>query len=589
MNSAENIDIAKLQDRVAFLEENRRFIQNALEMALSLGDYQQNLNNGSTPHRILRESQSRIQQLIPFKAAAIYLVDENNSDFKQLICKPAHSKALLDDEVEYLVNKGYFAWAIREKRGLFVPSKDRSRRFVLHVIATTSRIRGMFVGLLSEKGRKIPDSAIMLMSIIFLNTANALESYEFYKFMRNQNITLKREIEKHVKELARSHKQLKQLDKIQAIGTLAGGIAHDFNNILSPILGYTEMILDDEPEDSKIRNCLEEVFIAANRAKDLVNQILTFSRQSNQEFKQFRVQPIIEESIQLLRASLPATIEIVHHIDKQSGATKGDATQIQQIIMNLCTNAFHAMEETGGKLEINLTEVDIDVESDLDREGVKTGRYLQLEVVDTGIGMQPNVMERIFEPYFTTKDQGKGTGLGLSVTHGIVKSHGGDIRVASQPGKGATFQVYLPLVEKIAEKTDNKLSVTSAKGAEHILLVDDEKQILDLGKKSLQRLGYRVTVRSNGPEALEAFGNRPDQFDLVIADMTMPGMTGIDLAPKLRRIRSDIPVILCSGFSEVVSETKIKALGINHYIQKPIALKDLSHKIRRVLDHQRLE
>ena len=574
----------KLLERLEYYEENRRFIQNALEMALSLGDFQQNMNNGYTPDEILRETEKRARHLMPFEAIALYFVDENKSDFKLSVCRPSRLKRRIENEVEYMIDKGSFAWAMREKRGIFIPSKERSRRFVLHVIATSSRIRGMLVGLLSNQQKKIPDSALTLLSILLLNTANALESHEFYTFMRNQNIILQEKIEERTKELARSEKQLQQVDKLQAIGTLAGGIAHDFNNILFPIIGYTQMVIEDVSEDSQIRKNLEEVLSATNRAKDLVTQILAFSRQSSQEYRPLRIQPLIKEALKLLRASIPSTIEIAHHIDSACGATLGDPTQIHQVIMNLCTNAFHAMQETGGKLEINLKEVDIDADDLLAKIGMKPERYLQLEVIDTGHGMKPAVLERIFEPYFSTKEQGKGTGLGLSVTHGIVKSHGGDIRVSSKPGKGTTFQVYLPLIKYSAVEIENVISETAAIGSECVLLVDDEAQIVKLEQQALQRLGYQVTSRTSSLEALETFRKKPEKFDLVITDMTMPHMTGMELAPELMRIRPDIPIILCSGFSEMINEEKVKAIGIREYVLKPVAMSVLAKKIRKVLD-----
>ena len=584
MNVEKDIDTGKLHQRIAHLEENRRFIQNALEMALSMGEFQQNINNGYSPDKILKEADARVHHLFPFDATALYLVDEDMSDFKLGICNAADLKEYLGDEVESMIDKGFFAWAVREKRGIFVPSKDRSRRFVLHVIATSSRIRGMFVGLLAGKGKKIPDSALILLSIVLLNTASAMESHEFYRFMRDQNKILRQKIEERTRELARSERQLQQMDKIQAIGTLAGGIAHDFNNILFPISGYTEMSIEDAPENSEIRKNLEKVLKATGRARDLVEQILTFSRQSSQEYKPLRVQPIIKEAFKLLRATLPTTIEIVQNIDNRCGATTGNPTQIHQVIMNLCTNAFHAMQEKGGRLEVNLSEVDISVDDILDKMGMKPGKYLRLEVIDTGQGMEPAVLARIFEPYFTTKDPGKGTGLGLSVTHGIVKSHGGDIKVYSEQGKGTTFQVYFPLIEHVITEARTVSTEIAARGTEHILLIDDEIQIVQMEQQMLQRLGYSVTIRTSSLDALDTFSKQPHKFDLVITDMTMPDMTGMDLAPQLLKIRPDIPIMICSGFSEIITEDKVKAIGIREFIQKPIAINDLAMKMRKVLD-----
>jgi len=585
MSTQNHNDSKVLHERIAYLEENRRFIQNALEMALSLGDFRQKIDDGSGPDQILAESEKRIRQLIPFEATALYRIDEDKSDFQLSICQPSRLEELVKDDVEYMVDQGFFAWAVREQRGLFIPSKDGLRRLVLHVIATSSRIRGMFVGILSPDGQEISDGAITLLSILLLNTASSLESYEFYRFMHNQNKILREKVEERTRELAQTERQLRQIDKIQAIGTLAGGIAHDFNNILFPIVGYTELTLMDAPENSPIRRNLQEVLNATNRAKDLVMQILAFSRQNIQEYKPLKLQPIIKEALKLLRATIPANIKIVPHIEDDCGPTMGDPTQIHQVIMNLCTNAYHALQATGGDLTINLNQIEIEPGDIIENMGMVSGKYLQLEVKDTGQGMHPTVLGRIFEPYFTTKEQSKGTGLGLSVVHGIVKSHGGEIRVFSEPGKGSTFQLYLPLIQNVESEEETETITTELRGTERILLVDDEEDIVKMEKLVLERLGYRVTAQISSTEALNIFCSQPEQFDLVITDMTMPTMTGIELALKLMNIRPNIPIILCSGFNEMVSEEKAKALGIKSYIQKPVELSVLGQLIRDVLEN----
>ena len=574
----------KLLDRIDYLEENRRFIQNVLETALSLGDFQENINKGYGPEHVLQEADKRINRLIPFEANAHYVVDQVKSDFTLSVCNEGHLRAYIKDEVNHMIDKGYFAWAIREKRGVLISSSDHSRRFVLHVIATYSRIRGMFIGLLPDKNHKIPDTSLTLLSIILLNTANALESLEFYSMLRNQNETLEKMVEERTQTLAKYERQLQQVLKIQAIGTLAGGIAHDFNNILFPIVGYTELTMDEVSEDSVAHNNLEEILKAANRAKDLVKQILTFSRQSDQERKPVEVQNIITEALKLLRASIPASIEIIHKIQDDCGPVMGDATQIHQVIMNLCTNAYQAMQDTGGKLEVILTEVDIGYEETVDKIGMQPGKHLQLLVKDEGCGMDAAVMDRIFEPYYTTKEQGKGTGLGLSVIHGIVKNHRGDINVKSTPGKGTIFQVYLPLIEDFDIGVELESADCATKGEERILLVDDEEQIVAMERQMLETLGYRVTARTDSQEALKVFAEQPHNFDLVITDMTMPHMTGDQLAQKMLDIEPQIPVILCTGFNEVITEEKALSMGIQKFVMKPIVKNDLATTIRTVLD-----
>ncbi len=578
------MDAEKLLARIDYLEENRRFIQNVLEMALSLGDFQENINKGYGPENVLQEADKRISRMIPFEANAHYLVDQEKSDFNLSVCNENRLKTFIQKEVEHMIEQGYFAWAIREKRGVLISSKDHSRKFILHVIATYSRIRGMFIGLLPEKNSGIPDTSLTLLSIVLLNTANALESLEFYSLLRNQNENLEKMVEERTQKLAKYERQLQQVLKIQAIGTLAGGIAHDFNNILFPIVGYTELTMDEVPDDSVAHNNLEEVLKAAHRAKDLVQQILTFSRQSGQERKPVEVHLIIKEALKLLRASIPASIEIINNIDDDCHPVMGDATQIHQVIMNLCTNAYQAMQDKGGTLEVNLSEVNVGYEETVKKIGMQPGKHLQLLVRDEGCGMDAVVLNRIFEPYYTTKEQGKGTGLGLSVIHGIVKNHRGDISVTSSPGKGTTFKVYLPITEDADIANELAPSNGAAKGNERILLIDDEEQIVSMEQQMLENLGYEVTARTDSTKALEEFSEQPHNFDLVITDMTMPQMTGDELAQKLLDIKPDIPVILCTGFNEDITEEKALAMGIQKFVMKPVIKNDLATTIRTVLD-----
>jgi signal transduction histidine kinase/CheY-like chemotaxis protein len=585
MNRNAKIGPENLQARIEYLEENGRLIQNGLEMALSLGDFQENINKGYDEEFILQEAEKRIRYLIPFDASAFYLTDQDQSDFIFSLCEPPEKMQFIEDQVGYMIEEGFFAWAIRERRGVTISSPDHSRRLMLHVIATASRIRGMFVGLLPDNKDIIPDNSMSLVSFILLNTANAVESLEYHKLLHDQNIILEKKVEERTRALARSENQLQQVMKLQAIGTLAGGIAHDFNNILFPIVGYTELTMDDVPEGSQAKQNLQEVLKAANRAKKLVQQILTFSRQNSQERKSMRVQSLIKEALKLLRATIPSSIEIHHSVDEDCGLIKGDPTQIHQVIMNLSTNAYHALQETGGKLEVSLKEINLNYEESLQRVGIKVGRHLELTVKDNGHGMTPQVLERIFDPYYTTKKQGKGTGLGLSVTHGIIKSHGGDISVSSQPGVGTTFRVFLPVIDDVDVEIEPAETASTRNGNERILLIDDEAQIIDIERRILERLGYKVTSKTDSEEALEEFGSRPDCFDLVITDMTMPKMTGDRLARRMMDINPQIPVIMCTGYNEAITEEKALAMGIDKFVMKPIIKDELAYAIRTVLDN----
>ena len=386
--------------------------------------------------------------------------------------------------------------------------------------------------------------------------------------------------------------QLRQAQKMEAIGTLAGGIAHDFNNILSAVIGYTELAMDDAPQGTSLRNNLQEVLKAGSRASDLVKQILAFSRQDEQELLPVRVKLIAKEALKLLRASLPSTIEIRQNL-QSDGLVLADPTHIHQILMNLCTNAGHAMREKGGILEVSLTNGEWGMgnscfESDQEQHavahlGLRPGPYVKLTVSDSGHGMAPEELERIFDPFFTTKGIGEGTGLGLAVVHGIVKNHGGKIRVYSEPGKGAAFHVYFPVIKGKATP-EREIEGPLPTGNEHVLFIDDENTVADLGRQMLVPLGYEVTIRTSSVEALELFKARSDDFDIVVTDMTMPNMTGEALSREIMRIRPDIPVILCTGFSERITEESARAMGIRAFIMKPFVRNQLCLAIRGVLD-----
>ena len=413
------------------------------------------------------------------------------------------------------------------------------------------------------------------------------------KFIRNQtgqavgilgisrDINERKQAEEEKKKL---EAQLRQAQKMETIGALAGGIAHDFNNTLFSIIGYTDLTMDDVPEGSLAQSNLKEVLIAANRAKEMIQQILTFSRQTETEKRPVMVQSVVKETIELLKISIPTTIEIRQNIDANCKPVMADPTQIHQVVMNLATNAYHAMREKGGVLAIDVAEEEISMDDSASYTDFHSGTYIKLTVSDTGHGMDKAVMEKIFDPYFTTKPVGQGTGMGLSTIHGIVKSHGGDIKVYSEPGKGTVFHVYFPLIETKPVEPEIVSTGPVQKGSKRILLVDDQEPIVSMVQQTLERLGYQVAIRTSSLDALEAFRAAPDKFDLVITDMTMPNMTGVELAPRLLEIRPDIPIILCTGFSEITDANKAKALGIREFLMKPIVRDQIAGTIRKVLD-----
>ena len=387
------------------------------------------------------------------------------------------------------------------------------------------------------------------------------------------------------KEREQLKTQLIQAQKMEAIGTLAGGIAHDFNNILGAIIGYSEMALYDTKKDTMEHYNIDQVLRAGHRAKDLVKQILAFSRKSEQDKNVISLTPIVEEALKLLRASLPTTIEIRQNIEPGLDAIFADPTQMHQVMMNLCTNSAHAMRDASGILNVELSNEDLDLKKAAQYPELNPGAYVKLSISDTGHGMDAATLDRIFDPYFTTKEQDKGTGMGLAVVHGIVKGHGGIIRIQSEPGKGTRFDILFPVMGRQMESETEALKALPT-GNEHILFIDDENTLIDLGKSMLKKLGYRVETRTRPDKALEAFQSAPDKFDLVITDMTMPGMTGDSLAAELMKIRADIPVIICTGYSEKIDEKRARNLGVRGLIMKPFTIRSLSRTVRDALDRK---
>jgi PAS domain S-box-containing protein len=397
-----------------------------------------------------------------------------------------------------------------------------------------------------------------------------------------QDITERRKAEEALRQ---SERHLRQAQKMESIGTLAGGIAHDFNNLLTPIIGYTEMALLSVVATDPIRAQLEEVLKASNRARDLVKQILTFSRQSREELKPIRLSPIISEVRGLLKVRLPPNIELRDNSQSARDIVRADPTQMHSVLMNLCTNAHHAMRDTGGVLEIRMREIRVDSRSRGALTRLKHGIYVDLSIHDTGHGMDRQTMDRIFEPFFTTKGSGEGTGMGLAVVHGIVINMQGIITVESELGKGSAFHLYLPLLEQTMEQKTPE-SAPLPRGSERILFVDDEPDIITMINQMLSQLGYQTTLCDRSSDALEMFREDPGRFDMLITDQIMPGMTGLELTRELRRIRPDLPVILCTGYSKTVSEEDVADAGVRDMLMKPIALRHLAESIRRALDHQ---
>ncbi|WP_413882085.1 ATP-binding protein, partial [Desulfobacula sp.] len=377
--------------------------------------------------------------------------------------------------------------------------------------------------------------------------------------------------------------KLQQAQKMESIGTLAGGIAHDFNNIMAIIVGNIELALDDVPKWNSAYSSLEEIKKASLRAKNIVKQLLSFSRKTDQEMQPIQIVSVIKDALKFLRSTIPTTIDIVPDICVTDETILADPTQINQIIMNLCINASQAMEQTGGDINVTVAKVILENNSAKEYPDLKSGDHVKIIVSDTGPGIDPEIIDQIFDPYFTTKDVGKGSGMGLAVVHGIVKNHNGAISVNSRLGKGTKFIIFFPITTE-KSMVERKTTKDIPGGNETILFVDDEISIVKMVKRMFERFGYKIETATTPEEALGKFSLNPDHFDLVITDMTMPQMTGVKLSEKLMDIRKDIPIIVCTGHSTLVDEEKAKELGLAAYVMKPINMQETAQTIRKILD-----
>lgn len=408
--------------------------------------------------------------------------------------------------------------------------------------------------------------------------------------LTSANKDLKKEIEMrkhHENEKANLEAQLLHLQKMETIGTLAGGIAHDFNNILTPILGYTEMALEELAIESTLKYDIEQINNAATRGKDLVQQILTFSRQVDVDKKPLELHLVVKEVMNLIRASFPSNVEIRQDLKENCGTILADATQMHQIILNISTNAYHAMISKGGILEVKLDVLDIDNKKLKTSNKIKAGTYVRLTISDTGHGMDKLTLDRIFEPFFTKKEVGAGSGLGLSVVHGIVNNYNGTIEVESKPDKGSKFMVYLPQ-HTAGSVNDGITKQVVTKGHERIMFVDDEKEITYMGKKMLESLGYIVDIRTDGHSALRELRNDPNKYDLLVTDQAMPGMLGTELVGAVRKIRPDMKVIIITGYEDSIPKNAKSELNIAEIILKPLIMSEFSKLIREVLDKKEI-
>ncbi len=483
---------------------------------------------------------------------------------------------ILDVNEAYCRMSGYARDELIGSSIAAVEADETPQEVIQHIARTCARGSDLFESRHRTKEGRVIDVEVSV-------TAMEGEAVRLICFCRD--ITERKRAEA---ETAALQARIQQAQKMESIGNLAGGIAHDFNNILFPILGFSEMLLDDLGSDDPRAESVREIIGAAARGSELVRQILTFSRQAEHKLIPVRVQQVLREVIKLTRATIPADIDIFQDIQTDCPLVMADPTQLHQIAMNLITNAYHAVEQNRGTIRVSLKETEVDA-GDRAYNGVAPGRYAVLSVADTGCGIDPAHMSKIFEPYFTTKEKGKGTGLGLSVVYGIVREHKGDVKVISAPGRGAIFHVFLPLMEKFTEAPSPDTRLPLPTGSERILLVDDEEAVVLMEKKILERLGYRVNGFTSSLQALAVFQADPQAFDVLLTDMTMPNMTGDQLAKAVQAIRPGLPAIVCTGFSERITPEKAAAMGIGGFLMKPVVRADLARTLREILDRYKAQ
>jgi len=463
MNTQKDTEQKKLTERIAYLEENRRFVQNALEMALSMGDFLENINGKKDVKQILQATEKRIKKIIPIETCVLYCInEEDNSDFIPAVYDPEQFERYVKDEVEFMIDKGLFAWALRERRGVTISSKDNTRQFVLHVISTPSRIRGMFVGLLPAKKPVIADYSNALLSIILMNTANALENTQLYKMVLNKNMILEDEVKKKTEKLMRAERKLMHAQKMEAIGTLAGGVAHDLNNILAGLVSYPDLLLMDLSEDSPLRDPILTIKESGEKAATIVQDLLTMTRRGVAVKKVVNLNKIVFEYLKSPEyknlKSFYRDAEVKTHFEPNPLNTLGSSVHLYKTVMNLVSNSAEALS---GRGKIIITTQNRYIDRPVrGYDDVQEGDYVVLTVSDNGTGISPEDIERIFEPFYTKKVMGRsGTGLGMAVVWGTVKDHEGYIDVESVQGEGTTFTLYFPVTRQEAEKDMSSLSI----------------------------------------------------------------------------------------------------------------------------------
>lgn len=583
-----------IQSRGRYLEQVNRFILDTLEDSARLGDFQDSINQMDSASAILEETYKRIRSLIPIETAAFYLVNEENSEFYLAECIPGEGEAFITGEVENYIENGTFGQAIREQRPILVSNLDLSAKQLLHVLTTVSRVRGMFVGIFTPGEVEVSLVSLSLMSIILLHSANALESYELYNMIKAINRNLEKTVEERTKELQRSQEQLRQAQKMEALGRLAGGVVHDFNNILTAIAITSEVSLHQPNIPPQFSKNFEEILRITERASILVRHLLAFSKKQVIKPMLLDINEVALDIEKMLSRLIPKDIKIITKLGENLPPIKADPGQIDQILMNLAVNSQDALREhpdptINKKLIINISYVHLgDKDSEVKQKIVnKKGDYIRICFSDNGIGMDEDTCQRVFEPFFTTKAEGKGTGLGLSTVYGILQQNNGGVTLESTPGKGTTFYIYWPCVQTsdtTAQK--NTVSVKAAGGKETILLVEDDPTIKNTMEEILTSLGYKVLTAENGKIALKKAKKYPGPLDLLLTDIIMPAMDGVKLAALLREQRLSLKMIFTSGCITNPHPFLQSLPPGSRYIQKPYSINSITTIIRELLDEK---
>lgn len=552
------------------------------DIALALRNLQEEIRARTEAERKLRQSQLHLEQMV-YEQTAKYRESERKyrklvEDTTDLIAhlNPRGRLTFINTAAQKIL-----ALSPAEYQGLsifrFIHPDDRRRVLAWWRQCLADKADATFIELRQVNGKNGRTYDLQWSAAFQYNTAGKLTGIGVI----GRDVS---EIRRAEQEKANLEALLRRRHKMEAIGTLAGGIAHDFNNILAAILGYADMALEEIPSWSPAHNQIKEVVKAGTRAKNLVRQILAFSRKEQQHREPVDLAALIIEVVVFLRATIPTTIDILLDLAPDCGNILGDQTQIHQVLMNICTNASQAMETEGGTLAITLREVTLGEEPRSPVANLKPGSYLRLDIGDTGGGIHEKHLERIFDPYFTTKEFGKGSGMGLAVVHGIVKSHDGVIRAVNNPDRGTTFSLFFPRIKAPVQQVETE-EIPSGTGSERILIVDDEPSIVKMLGIVLSRNGYTVQTLTSSTKALEIFRANPAAFDLLLTDMTMPDLTGDTLALAIRQLRPDIPIILCTGYSSRIDEEQARKMGVQAFLMKPVNLKELETTVRQLLDH----